>query len=182
MLDQMELTVHGPIAELDLTYLEAAALKGLLDGVVAERVNLVNARLIARQRGLSLSQRRVRHHSERYENLLTLTVGAGGRQRMVRGSILQDEPHITSIDDLWVDFVAQGHLLLTWHHDRPGIVGRIGALLGENDINIAFMHLGRRSPRGEAIMVLGLDEAIPENVFPQLLEMPYNYWVKAIKL
>jgi len=182
MLDQMELTAHGPIAELDLTYLEAAALKGLLDGVVAERVNLVNARLIARQRGLALSQRRLRHHNERYENLLTVTVGAGGRQRMVRGSILQDEPHIVCIDDLWVDFVAKGHLLLTWHHDRPGIVGRIGALLGENDINIAFMHLGRRSPRGEAIMVLGLDEAIPENVFPQLLEMPYNYWVKAIKL
>ena len=182
MLDRLELTAHGPIAELDLAYLEAAALKGLLDGVVAERVNLVNARLIARQRGLSLSQRRVRHHSERYENLLTLTVGAGGRQRMVRGAILQDEPHIVCIDDLWVDFVAQGHLLLTWHHDRPGIVGRIGALLGENDINIAFMHLGRRSPRGEAIMVLGLDEAIPETVFPQLLDMPHNYWVKAIKL
>ena len=86
VLDRMELTVHGPIAELDLAYLEAAALKGLLDGAVAERVNLVNARLIARQRGISLSQRRVRHHNERYENLVTLTVGNGDRQRMVSGS------------------------------------------------------------------------------------------------
>ena len=182
MLDRLELTAQGPISELDLTYLEAAALKGLLDGVVAERVNLVNARLIARQRGLSLSQRRVRHHTERYENMLTLAVGNGSRQRVVRGTMLQDEPHIVCIDDLWVDFIAKGHLLLTWHHDRPGIVGRIGMLLGQNDINIAFMHLGRRSPRGEAIMVLGLDEAIPESLYPQLVDMPYNYTVKAIKL
>lgn len=182
MLDQMELTVQGPIADLDITYLEAAALKGMLDGLVAERVNLVNARLIARQRGLSLSQRRIRHHNERYENMLTLTIGNGKRQRMVRGSVLQEEPHIVCIDDLWVDFVARGHLLLTWHHDRPGIVGRIGMLLGENDINIAFMHLGRRSPRGEAIMVLGLDEVIPEHLTPALLSMPHNYYVKAIKL
>lgn len=182
IMDRLELTVHGPIAELDLTYLEAAALKGLLDGVVAERVNLVNARLIARQRGLSLSLRSVRHHSQRYENMLTLAVGNGNRQRMVRGAVLQEEPHIVCIDDLWVDFVASGHLLLTWHHDRPGIVGRIGALLGQNDINIAFMHLGRRSPRGEAIMVLGLDEVIPESLYPDILGMPHSYLVKAIHL
>ena len=182
MLDRMELTAHGPIADHDLAYLEAAALKGLLDGVVAERVNLVNARLIARQRGLALSQRRQHHHSERYENLLTLTVGNDNRQRLVRGSILQNEPHIVCIDDLWVDFVAKGHFLLTWHFDRPGIIGTIGTMLGENDVNIAYMHVGRRSPRGEAIMVLGLDEAIPERLFPEILAMPHNYWVKAVDL
>lgn len=182
MLDRMELAAHGPIAEHDLAYLEAAALKGLLDGVVAERVNLVNARLIARQRGLSLSQRRQQHHSERYENLLTLTVGNSERQRLVRGSVLQNEPHIVSIDDLWVDFVAKGHFLLTWHYDRPGIIGAIGTLLGENDVNIAYMHVGRRSPRGEAIMVLGLDEPIAEHLFPEILALPHNYWVKAVDL
>ncbi len=182
LLDHMELTAHGPIADYDLSYLEAAALKGLLDGIVAERVNLVNAKLIARQRGLALSQRRLRHHTERYENMLTLTVGNGGRQRMVRGSVVQDEPHIVCIDELWVDFVAKGHLLLTWHYDRPGIVGRIGTLLGQHDVNIAFMHLGRRSPRGEAIMVLGLDDVIPESLFPDILSMPHNYWVKAVVL
>jgi D-3-phosphoglycerate dehydrogenase len=182
MLGYLELTAHGPIADYDLSYLIAGALKGLLDGVVAERVNLVNARLIARQRGLALSERRLRHHTERYENMLTLTVGNGERRRFVRGSIVQDEPHIVCIDDLWVDFVAKGHFLLTWHHDRPGIVGRIGTLLGEKDINIAYMHLGRRSPRGEAIMVLALDEAIPESLFPDILAMPHNYWVRAVDL
>lgn len=182
MLGYLELTAHGPIADFDLNYLLAGAVKGLLDGVVADRVNLVNARLIARQRGLALSERRMRHHTERYENMLTLTVGNGERRRFVRGSIVQDEPHIVCIDDLWVDFIARGHFLLTWHHDRPGIVGRIGTLLGEQDINIAYMHLGRRTPRGEAIMVLALDEAIPESLFPAILAMPHNYWVRAVDL
>lgn len=182
MLGRMELAAHGPIADYDLSCLEAAALKGLLDGVVAERVNLVNARLIARQRGLTLSERQQRHHSLRYENMVTLVLGDGERQRSVSGSVLQDEPHIVSIDDLWVDFVAKGYFLLTWHHDRPGIVGRIGTLLGQNDINIAYMHLGRRSPRGEAIMVLSLDEPLPERLFPEILNMPHNYWVKAVTL
>lgn len=182
ILDRMELTAHGPIAEHELSYIEAAALKGLLDSVVADRVNLVNARLIARQRGLSLSQRRQQHHNERYENMLTLTVGNHDRQRLVRGSVLHNEPHIVCIDDLWVDFVARGHFLLTWHYDRPGIIGAIGTLLGENDINIAYMHVGRRSPRGEAIMVLGLDEPIPERLFPEILALPHNYWVKAVDL
>jgi D-3-phosphoglycerate dehydrogenase len=182
VLDEMELTAHGPIAEYDLAYLEAAALKGLLDGVVAERVNLVNARLIARQRGLSLSQRRQQQHTERYENMLTLSVSNHERRGLIRGAVLQGDPHIVCIDDLWVDFVAHGHFLLTWHNDRPGIIGTIGTVLGQNDINIAFMHVGRRSPRGEAIMVLGLDERIPERLFPDILAMPHNYWVKAVDL
>lgn len=182
LLGRMELCAHGPIADFDLSYLQAAAVKGLLDGLVAERINLVNARLIARRRGLVISERRQRHHDERYENMLTLTVGDGNRQRSVRASVLQGEPHIVCIDDLWVDFVAKGYFLLTWHHDRPGIIGRIGTFLGENDINIAYMHVGRRSPRGEAIMVLALDEPIPERIFPAILEMPHNYWVKAVEL
>ncbi|MEA3337993.1 MAG: phosphoglycerate dehydrogenase [Chloroflexota bacterium] len=182
VLGSMELTVHGPIANFDSSYLQAAALKGLLDNVVTERINLVNARHIARQRGLILSERRQRHHEERYENMLTLAVTNGDRSSMVRGSVLQGVPHIVAIDDLWVDFEARGHFLLTWHYDRPGIIGRIGTILGENDINIAFMHVGRRSPRGEAIMVLGLDDPIPEALFPQILAMPHNYWVKALEL
>lgn len=182
LLGLMELTAHGPVADFDLSYLQASALKGLLDGVVNERINLVNARLIARQRGLSLSERRLRHHTERYENMLTLKVADGERQRLVRGSVLQGEPHIVSIDDLWVDFIAAGNFLLTWHHDRPGIIGRIGTLLGENDINIAYMHVGRRTPRGEAIMVLALDEPIPAELFPQIVDIPHNYWVKTVEL
>ena len=173
-IQEIELVVHGPIADYDTTILKAAALRGLLAEVVEERVNVVNATLVAEQRGIILAERRQRHHYERYENMITLRVrsrakGAQGpASTSVRGSVLGGEPYVVAIDDLWVDFLAHGHFVLSWHTDHPGIIGAIGTLLGAHDINIAFMHVGRRSPRGEAIMVLNTDEPVPGDLLAEI--------------
>jgi L-serine deaminase len=100
----------------------------------------------------------------------------------VRGAIFQDAPHIVAIDDLWVDFPAAGHVLLALHHDRPGIIGAVGTLLGNADVNISFMHVGRRSPRSEAIMALGTDEATPSELQARIGALPHIQWLKAIQL
>ncbi len=181
-IEQIELTVHGPIAEYDTSVLQAAALRGLLADVVVECVNIVNARLIAERRGIIIAERRQRHHHERYENMITLTVRANGESTSVRGSVLGDEPFIVAIEDLWVDFLAHGHFLLTWHRDRPGIIGAIGTLLGQNDINIAFMHVGRRSPRGEAIMVLNTDEPVPSHLIPLIDAIVATHHARTVSL
>lgn len=181
-IEQVELTIHGPIAEYDATILQAAALRGLLANVLVERVNIVNARLIAERRGIIIAERRQRNHHERYENMITLTVRANGDAASVRGSVLGDEPHIVSIEGLWVDFLARGHFLLSWHHDRPGIIGAIGTLLGQSDINIAFMHVGRRSPRGEAIMVLNTDEQVPAHLIPQIDAIVATHHARTVSL
>ncbi|GAB4568583.1 MAG: phosphoglycerate dehydrogenase [Anaerolineae bacterium] len=181
-VEQIEITAQGGIAEYDMSYVTAAVLKGLLQDVVDERVNFVNATLIASRRGLKVVERKQRHPHERYENMLTLRLMVNGTSLTIRGSILQGVPHIVAIDDLWVAFPAAGYLLLDRHEDRPGVIGRLGTLLGENDINIAFMHVGRRAPRGKAIMVLGLDERVPETLLEQIKQMPYTYWVKFIEL
>lgn len=181
-VEQVELTVHGPLAEYDTTILQAAALRGLLTGVVEERVNIVNADLIARRRGIILSERRQRHHYERFENMLTLSVRSGGIESSVRGSVLGGEPYIVAIEDLWVDFQASGHFLVTWHTDKPGVIGNIGTLLGENDINIAFMHVGRRNPRGQAIMVLHTDEPIPAHLIPQIDAVIATHHARTVSL
>jgi hypothetical protein len=167
-IHEVELTVHGPLAEYDTTILQAAALRGLLADVVEEQVNIINADLIAQRRGVIVSERRQRHHYERFENMVTLTVRSESESTKVKGSVLAGEPYIVAIEDLWVDFLARGHFLLSWHHDKPGVIGQIGMLLGEYDINIAFMHVGRRTPRGEAIMVLHTDEAIPPELVPKI--------------
>lgn len=164
----LEMHVYGPLAEYDTTILQAAALRGLLAGVVEERVNIVNADLIARRRGIIISEHRQRHHFERYENMVVLRVRGGDRLASVRGSVLGGAPYIVAIEDLWVDFLAHGHFLIAWHYDKPGVIGDIGTLLGRNDINIAFMHVGRRSPRGQAIMVLNTDEPIPPALLPDI--------------
>ena len=184
-LTRVELTVHGDLVHHDITYLRAAVLKGLLEGVVDERVNLVNADQVARRRGIEFVERR-REQGQRFDTMLTLRgiheVQGEEDVWMVRGSVVYGEPMIVGINDLWVEFPAHGHLLLTRHHDQPGIIGQIGTLLGSRDINIAFMHVGRRAPRGEAIMVLGVDEPIPDEVLEEVKRAPMTYWVRKVVL
>lgn len=181
-IERLEVTAHGPIAEHDLAYVKAGAIKGVLTGIVADRVNLVNAELLARQQGMAVMERKLINHHERYESMLTLHMTSGQITRTVRGAFVREEPLIVAIDDLWVDFPATGYLLLASHNDRPGMIGRVGTLLGQADINISFMHVGRSAPRGEAIMVLGTDEPVPAHISAELSQLSNIRWMKAVCL
>ena len=155
----IELHYAGQLLEIDPEPLRAAVVKGLLETFSEQRVNLVNALAIARARGLDVSERRETEAS-RYRALLTVKVGS----TEVGGTLVQGEPRIAYIDGFWVDVPVEGHLLLTKHHDKPGLVGRVGTLLGEHDVNISSMQVGRASPRGEALMILTLDDPGPDDV------------------
>jgi D-3-phosphoglycerate dehydrogenase len=181
-INRVEIAAHGDLANYDLAYIKAGAIKGLLSGVVDIRVNLVNAALLAERRSIDLVEQRLYQHEARYETLLVLTLTTPGETWTVRGSVIQGEPFIVGINDLWVDFPASGHLLLTSHRDRPGIIGRVGTLLGQSDINISFMHVGRRGPRTDAIMVLGTDEATPPVIMEQLESLSHITWLRAVTL
>ncbi len=181
-INRIEIAAHGDIADFDLAYLKAGAIKGLLSGVVNIRVNLVNAALLAERRGIDVVEQRFHQQEARYENLLSVTVTTPSETLSVRGSVLQGVPYIVGINDLWVDFPANGHFLLTSHRDRPGIVGRVGSILGQSDINISFMHVGRRGPRTDAIMVLGTDEPTPSPIMEQLSAISHINWLKAVTL
>ncbi|MGH2498619.1 MAG: phosphoglycerate dehydrogenase, partial [Candidatus Limnocylindria bacterium] len=155
----MELAYLGTLLEVDPEPLRAAAVKGLLETFSEQRVNLVNAMAIARSRGLVVAERR-ETEAARYPALLGLHVGG----TEVAGALVQGEPRIVHIDGFWVDVPVSGHLLLTKHQDKPGLVGRVGTLLGEHDVNISSMQVGRLHPRGDALMILTLDEAVPDAV------------------
>jgi L-serine deaminase len=150
---------------------------------VAEvRVNLVNARLVAERRGLNLVEIRKHQSDSPYEDMLALSAHSGDQRWTVRGTVMQGEPHIVSINGLSIDIVASGHLLVTGHQDRPGIIGRVGTALGEADINISFMHVGRRAPRTQAIMVLGTDEPSPADLLANMQGWDDIVWLRAITL
>jgi len=178
----VEVTAHGDLAQFDLSYVKAAFIKGLLSGVTEDRVNLVNANLLAERRGMRLIERKKHENDGPYENMLTLRGTIGNQRWTVRGAVLQGEPSIVAINDLWVDFPATGNILLTSHQDRPGIVGRVGTLLGQNDINISFMHVGRRGPRTEAIMALGTDELVPPAIIKEIEDWGDIIWLRAIAM
>ena len=180
-IKRLEITGHGPVAAFDMAYVVASAIRGVFADTVEARVNLVNAELMARQRGIEVVQRKLPEH-DRYESMLTLRLTSARGTNSVVGTILLDEPTFVAINDLWVEFPATGNLLLTSHTDRPGIIGKVGTLLGHSDVNISFMHVGRRTPRGEAIMVLGTDEPAPALVLRKLAEIQDIRWLKAVEL
>lgn len=155
----VELEYRGALLELDPEPLRAAAVKGLLETFSEERVNLVNALALARSRGLVVAERR-ETAAARYPALLGVHVGSTA----VAGTLVQGEPRIVHIDGFWVDVPVEGHLLLTKHRDKPGLVGRVGTLLGESDVNISSMQVGRLHPRGDALMILTLDDPVPDAV------------------
>lgn len=181
-INRVEIAAHGDLADFDLAYIKAAAIKGLLSNVVDIRVNLVNAPLLAERRGIDLVEQRLHQHEARYDTLLAVKISTPTETWTVRGAVLQGEPYIVGINDLWVDFLASGNLLLTSHRDRPGIIGRVGTLLGQSDINISFMHVGRRGPRTEAIMVLGIDEEMPPAIMEQLASISHITWLRSVTL
>jgi D-3-phosphoglycerate dehydrogenase len=170
-LTQVELTLSGEVASHDPTILTASALQGVLEAISEEPVNVVNARLLAEQRGLRVVERRT-PAVENLTNSLALDLHTTEGKRSVMGTVLRGEPHIIRINGFWIDFVAQGRLLLSEHIEGPGILGRVGALLGEVGINISFVQVGRQERGGLGLMVLGIDDQLPPEVLEALLELP----------
>ena len=157
----IELDFEGEIAEHDVNLLVAAAIKGVLQPFTEERINAVNARLIAGNRGIRLVERRSRAHSS-YASLVTVRM----QDHDIAGTVLMGELRAVRIDSFRVDLIPEGRFLVSRHEDRPGVVGRFGSILGEHDVNIASMQVGRDAPRGNAMMILAVDD----RVAPELLE------------
>ncbi|HEY1012180.1 MAG TPA: phosphoglycerate dehydrogenase [Herpetosiphonaceae bacterium] len=163
-----EIAYCGELADHTTEPIRLAVLQGLLEGNTETRVTPVNAPLLARERGIQLGEKRC-PQTDNYSELLQLIVTtANGEQHTFGGLALRDEPHIVQVDDYWLDLVPTQSLLFTFHQDQPGLIGRVGMLLGEADINISSMHVGRQSPRGDAMMVLTLDEPVPARTLAEV--------------
>jgi len=161
---QLEIDFHGELAEHDVSLVTAAAIRGTCQPFTDERINAVNARLVARNRGLRLVERR--HPVAGAGDPNRLTLRTDGHE--MEGTVLAGEPRLTRIGAYRMDLVPEGRFLVSWHEDRPGMIGHIGTILGAGDINIASMQLGRDAPRGMAMMVLTVDDPVSEAVIADL--------------
>ena len=177
-IDTLAVEVAGELADHDTSSVAAAALRGLLEDATTERVNLVNAATIAKGRGIAVTESRM-SDAGAYASLVTLRAGAGGRTTTIAGTIGAGEPRIVRIEDYRLDLEPADWMLVTSHHDKPGMVGRIGALLGEADVNISAMTLARKAARADALMLLALDDAVPGTVVEAIRTMDaiIDVWV-----
>ncbi len=181
-LRSAEISYRGEIADRNVGVLTAAAVQGLLEPVSATPVNLVNARLLAQQRGLDIVETRSSTPSH-YTSLVRVTVNTRAGATSVAGVISDGRANVVQIDDYELHLPpTPGYLLVTQHVDRPGMIGLVGTLLGEADINISSMQVGRKTRRGEALMLLSVDEPVPPAVVEHIRHAASVATIKVIKL
>ena len=173
---------HGELANYDTSILKATVIGGLLEGVSEGRVNLVNAGLVAARRGLTVVEEK-ESTCENHSSLVTVAIEDKQGAITVAAAVMRGEAHIVRINDYWVDIVPTGgHFLFSDHLDRPGMIGAVGRITGDADINISAMYLGRLKPRGQALIILAMDESLPEKQRQQILALPGVQTAKLVKL
>jgi D-3-phosphoglycerate dehydrogenase len=181
-LRSAEISYRGEIAERNVTVLTAAAVQGLLEPISDTPLNLVNAPLYAQQRGLEIVETRSSTPAH-YTSLVRVTVHTREGATSVAGVISDGRANVVQIDEYELHLPpTPGYLLVTQHVDRPGIIGRVGTLLGEADINISSMQVGRRTKRGQALMLLSVDEPVPPAVVERIRQAASIETIKVIKL
>lgn len=172
----------GRVTSYDCNPIKAALISGLLQQASEERINLVNVDLVAARHGLKISEEK-EPVCQNYASLVTLQVNTNARTTTISGTLRDGETHIVQVDDFWMDVVPTGgYFLFCDHIDRPRLVGSIGTITGEANVNISSMHLSRLEPRGKALMILALDEPLGEKELQEIRSLPGVYSAKTVKL
>ncbi|BBI33163.1 phosphoglycerate dehydrogenase [Cohnella abietis] len=180
---EIAIAYAGDLAEVDTQPLTRHIVEGVLaHHLGSDQVNIVNALHLAKNRDVNIVITKS-HASKGFTNQVSVTLRTDKEERLVAGTSLNGfGPRITQIDKFPVDVEPQGHILLISHHDKPGIIGRVGMLLGTKDINIATMQVGRKIVGGAAIMVLGVDKGVTKQVLGEVSALPDLNNAKEIQL
>jgi len=171
---------RGEIADYDTRLLDVSAQKGLLAPMVFEPLNYVNTPLLARERGLHLETSRVPESAD-YTSLVVLR---GEGDNVVSGTLVgpRHQPRLVEAMGFDMDIVPEKHMLFIRNEDVPGMIGKLGTILGEHGINIGNMAVGRGKPGSRAAMAVTVDEPVPEEVLKALLETPGFNEARAVTL
>ena len=181
-MSSIDIGYEGEVAKYDVTALKAAVIGGLLQEISEERINVVNANLVAKRRGLRVAEHKD-SACENYASLITAAVTTTTGVTTSAGTMMRGELHIVRVNDYWIDIVPKGdYFLFSDHRDRPGLIGAVGNVTGSADINVSSMQLARLKPRGQALMVLELDEPMNEAQIKQILAIPDVYSAKLVEL
>ena len=165
--DSLNINYSGKVNEADTTAITRAALKGFLQIAGGSEVNEVNAPAFAETLGLKVTESRLSAPGD-YTDMLELSAVAEGKTVSVGGAFFGATPRIISINSRPVEARPHGVLLVLENTDRPGMVGRIGTLLGDHGVNIATMSLSRNQAGGTALTVLNLDTALSEELLSEV--------------
>ncbi|HEU5227380.1 MAG TPA: phosphoglycerate dehydrogenase [Ktedonobacteraceae bacterium] len=193
-INKIELSYSGEIASYDLRPLQAALIKGMLESISDAHVNMINAQVLAKEWGLEITELKSTTPTE-FANLVTLRVpnsngytssfagrpGSGDEHvDVLSGTVMHDEPRIVRVGRYWTEFVPEGYILFCRNLDQPGMIGRVGTVLGKAKINIRHMDVGpsvrrlrpymQRGTQDTALMIVSVDEPIPDSVLAEIIQ------------
>lgn len=179
-IDQIEVEYAGEVADLDVAPITIAVLKGILE-TATDRVNMVNAPLIAQDRGIKVVESKT-NRSQDFASAITVSV-KGCVDRMIAGAVFHGgQPRIVRIDDFMLEAIPEGPTLLIQNHDQPGVVGTVGTILGEEGCNISRMQLALVRERNEAAMLVNIDTSPDERVLDRLRGIPHVMSAQLVEL
>jgi D-3-phosphoglycerate dehydrogenase / 2-oxoglutarate reductase len=188
--EEIQVRYTGHIAEGKTELIRNAAIKGILNQTLEERANLVNAATLAVSRGLRVQEdKNPKSSTGGAGSVLTVVLKTGKEEHIVKGAVLHKQlPRLLHVDGIEVEAPLEHNLVYMQNSDVPGVIGRVGSILGQHKINIANFSLGRRqeapsdgSPR-DAVAVVHVDNAVPEAVLAELRKSPGVKQARAIQL
>lgn len=169
---RIEVTYEGLVAELNTKPITNSLLNSLLTPMLETGVNLVNAPLIAEERGIEVMESKQSRTRQGFTSLITVTLTTEKRERCISGTVVNQElPRVVAMNKIPIEANPVGNLIFIANQDAPGLIGRVGTILGEAGINIANFHLGRTEMGGRAIAFVNVDEEVPPSVMEQLASL-----------
>ena len=171
-INEVNIKYMGDMKSCELRPLTSTFLKGLLRPSLEDAVNYVNAPVVAKERGIKINTNQSEEVVD-YANKIIVEIISEDSKHVISGTVFQNgEAHIVQIDEFELDIRPDGHLLLVPHKDQPKVVGPVGMILGEAGVNIAGLQLGRKELGGDSLMVLNIDNPVPEAVLKELETLP----------
>ncbi|NLA99626.1 MAG: phosphoglycerate dehydrogenase [Methanomicrobiales archaeon] len=168
-LESLEITYGGEAAALPNTkFITRVILKGILDPILQAPVNIVNAEFVAKERGIRMSETTT-EEAQGFRNIICITAKTDRMTETVSGSVSgPNRARIVGIGGYMTDLTPTGHVVISRHTDKPGVIGKAATILGRANVNIAGMQVGRHKPGEEALMVLTVDSAVPAEAMDEI--------------
>ena len=172
----------GHFEDLDLSPVTTAVLKGLMTPMIKDDVNFVNAQILAKERGIKVTEARI-SESEEYVNLITVNAVSEEGKNKVAGTIFgRKNPRVVDMNNFRLELEPANRFVLIHNHDKPGAIGSIGTLLGEHNINISRMRVGQEEGSDKTMIFLRTDTPIPEDVIEKMRALPLMISVASFEL
>jgi len=181
-IQEVTIEYSGEILNHNVAPITVSLIKGLLDPILTETVNYINAPIVAKERGIKIVEVKSSETKD-YTNMIALTVKTSKEASQTAGAVFgMNDLRIVRVNEFSVEIVPEGYMLAVSNDDQPGVIGNLGTTLGNNKVNIARLNLSRDAKAKKALVVLNTDSPVASDVLDKLRKLPHVVSVTPIKM